>query len=221
MRFRKTRDLASYGIIPTNSKSLESLYPDLISKNGKLLELTKAGRLIRLKRGLYVVSPQEHGLRLSQELLANHIYTPSYVSMLSALRYHHFIPEIYPDDERYIQSLTVKHTRSFENQLGYFEYTKTDAKYFMLGVQILPLLDTQILMASPEKALCDLVAHTDLLNLRYLPDAKHYLLNDLMISEESCLKFDCSIFEKYIATGGKKAMSIKKIIEYLKKNSDL
>lgn len=49
--------------------------------------LEKANKIIRLKRSMYVVSPNESNKLLSLELIANHIYGSSYVSRETALRY--------------------------------------------------------------------------------------------------------------------------------------
>ena len=54
--------------------------------------LEQKNYVIRLKRGLYVVSPEVSRVPLSLELIANHLYAPSYVSMSSALRYYGLIP---------------------------------------------------------------------------------------------------------------------------------
>lgn len=56
---------------------------------------------------------------LLRELIANHLYGPSYVSMSWALRWHGLIPE----RVHLIQSLTTKHSRKFTNSLGEFHMT--------------------------------------------------------------------------------------------------
>ena len=72
---------------------LSSLFSGYKSPRNKIANLETEGKLIRLKRGLYVVSPDESGKLLSTELIGNHIYGPSYISMESALRYYGLIPE--------------------------------------------------------------------------------------------------------------------------------
>ena len=55
-------------------------------------------------------NPEITGKILSTEVIANHLYAPSYVSMSSALRYYGLIPEtVYTK-----QSMTLKHSRDFE-----------------------------------------------------------------------------------------------------------
>ena len=112
--------LTEIGNTPVDFAVLRSMFPSHKSVNNKISELEKSGVLIRLKKGMYVVSPKESGKLLSLELIANHLYGPSYVSMESALRYFGLIPEhVYAN-----LSMTVKHSREFNNQLGRFIYTQ-------------------------------------------------------------------------------------------------
>lgn len=78
-------NLKQLGIIPVDYALLGSLFSGYRSPRNKIANLEIEGKLIRLKRGLYVVSPNESGKLLSTELIANHLYGPSYVSMESAL----------------------------------------------------------------------------------------------------------------------------------------
>ena len=87
------RQLNEIGTIPVTTSIVESLYPELKSANKKVTWLEKQGVIIRLKRGLYVLNPEYSGKALSSELIANHLYTPSYISMSTALRYYGLIPE--------------------------------------------------------------------------------------------------------------------------------
>ena len=87
------RQLKEIGAIPITTSIIESLYPELKSTDKKVIWLEKNGYIIRLKRGLYVVNPEHSGKTLSNELIANHLYAPSYISMSTALRYYGLIPE--------------------------------------------------------------------------------------------------------------------------------
>lgn len=75
-------------------------------------------------------------------------------------------------------------------------------------------------MASPEKALCDLIANSTQVNLRYLSDVERYLEEDIRMELEDFRNMDVSIFERY-AQVGKKANSIETLIKYLKKYSTI
>ena len=205
-------ELATLANIPVSMATLASLYPDIKAGGHKVRSLERNGLLLRIKKGLYVVSPTVTRVPLSPELIANHVYAPSYVSMHSALRYYGLIPEaVYS-----VQSMTVKHTRCFDTPLGRFDYTCVCRDAFPIGVTIVNKQTYTFLMATPEKALCDLIACAPKVNLRYLKDVERFLCEDLRMDMDDFLNMDVSVFERY-AEVGRKATSIQTIIKYLKK----
>ena len=204
------RELREIGVIPVTTSIIESFYPDLKSAEKKVVWLEKNGYIIRLKRGLYVVNPEYTGKRLSNELIANHLYAPSYVSMSTALRYYGLIPEaVYVN-----QSMTVKHSRSFQTPIGNYDYKCISRGAFAVGVRTEHVADYAFLIASPEKALCDLIANSSKVNLRYMKDVENYLENDIRMDMEEFMKFDPRVLEEYIKVG-KKADSIVTLLKYL------
>ena len=204
------RELREIGVIPVTTSIIESFYPDLKSAEKKVVWLEKNGYIIRLKRGLYVVNPEYTGKRLSNELIANHLYAPSYVSMSTALRYYGLIPEaVYVN-----QSMTVKHSRSFQTPIGNYDYKCISRGAFAVGVRTEHVADYAFLIASPEKALCDLIANSSKVNLRYMKDVENYLENDIRMDMEEFMKFDPKVLEEYIKVG-KKADSIATLLKYL------
>lgn len=202
--------LAYFGNIPVNGAMISSIFPSLKAKNNKVVELEKAGYLIRLKRGLYVVSQEVTGKIYSTELMANHIYTPSYISMLSALRIYGMIPETVHT----MQSMTIKHSRKFENQFGCFEYTNISREAFPIGLRQMDSAGVSFVIATPEKALCDLVANTSNLNLRYKKEAVSYLEDDIRFDMEALHQMNPEIFREYISVG-KKPQSISTILKLI------
>lgn len=107
-------DIEHIGNIPVSNSVIASLFPEMKAGNQKVRNLELSEKIIRLKKGLYVVNPSVSRQPLSTELIANHIYTPSYVSMSCALRYYGLIPEaVYTT-----QSMTIKHYRSFDTPVG-------------------------------------------------------------------------------------------------------
>lgn len=203
--------LRQFGNIPVTSATIGSVYPSLTEKNKKVRWLEKHDEIIRLKRGLYVVNPEITDKPLSTELMANHIYAPSYVSMPSALRYYGLIPETVYET----QSMTVKHARDFDTPFGRFSYTTISREAFHIGVRSIQGDGFAFLIASPEKALCDLVANTAHVNLRYIKEARLYLEEDIRIDMDEFFKMDQSIFEEY-AVAGKKGDSIQTILKLLR-----
>lgn len=204
--------LEQIGNIPVSTSAISALYSDIRAGNQKVRNLELGNNIIRLKKGLYVVNPNVSGVALSTELIANHIYAPSYISMLSALRYYGLIPEtVYTT-----QSMTIKHSRSFDTPLGRFEYTFINRDAFHIGVTTINKQTYAFLMATPEKALCDLIANSPKVNLRYIRDVEAYLEDDIRMDIEALRKMDISIFERYIQVG-KKAGSIQTLINYLRR----
>ena len=206
------RQLNEIGIIPVTTSIIESLYPELKSANKKVTWLEKQGYIIRLKRGLYVVNPELSRKTLSSELIANHLYTPSYISMSTALRYYGLIPEaVYVN-----QSMTVKHSRSFQTPVGSYEYKYISREVFSIGVRSMYKDDHAFLIASPEKALCDLIANSSKVNLRYIKDVEIYLEQDIRMDMDEFYKMDETIFGDYIEVG-KKADSISILLKLLRR----
>lgn len=205
-------DLENIGNIPVSTSALSSLFSEIKAGNQKVRNLELSGKVIRLKKGLYVVAPSVSRVALSTELIANHIYAPSYVSMSSALRYYGLIPEtVYT-----IQSMTIKHSRSFETPIGRFDYTFINREAFHIGITSINKQSYAFLMATPEKALCDLIANSPQVNLRYAKDVEVYLEDDIRMDIDDFRNMDISVFEHY-AEVGKKAGSIQSLIKYLKK----
>ena len=67
-----------------------------------------------------------------------------------------------------------------------------------------------------KKALCDLIANSPSVNLRYLKDAEIYLEEDIRMDLDNFRQMDIAIFEEY-ANVGKKAESIKTLLKLLRK----
>lgn len=174
--------------------------------------LERNEEIIRLKRGLYVVSPQVTGKTLSTELIANHLYAPSYISMSSALRYYGLIPEeVYT-----MQSMTVKHSKHFNTPLGGFDYLCIARDSFYIGVVTVKKDEFAFMIATPEKALCDLIANSTNVKLRYLKDVQTYLEDDVRMDMDGFKRMKPAVFEEY-AKVGKKSESIRTLLKLLKK----
>ena len=206
------RLLSEIGPVPVTTSIIESLYLELKSPDKKVVWLEKNGYIIRLKRGLYVINPEHSGKVLSSELIANHLYAPSYISMSTALRYYGLIPEaVYVH-----QSMTIKHSRSFQTPIGCYDYKYISRESFPIGVRSIHKGDYAFLMASPEKALCDLIANSSKVNLRYMKDVETYLEQDIRMDMDEFYKMDATIFEDYIKVG-KKADSISTLLKFLRR----
>lgn len=159
--------------------------------------MEKKGELIRLKRDLYVYSKSA----ISKELIANHLYGVSYVSLETALAYHGMIPErVYA-----VRSMTTKRAKTFATPLGSFEYMTVSADYFSIGLQQ-KVVENQyaFLIASPTKAICDMIVTTPNLRLQSVKAMREYLMENLRIDSETLNTLDKDVVNQRIDYGKKK-----------------
>lgn len=199
------------GNTPVDFGMLASLFPEYKCKYNKISALEKKDNLLRLKQGLFAPHPNCSGQLLSTELIANHLYGPSYISLQYALRFYGLIPErVYT-----VTSMTIKHSRVFYNSLARFEYVHIDEKAFLIGIRAVTMDDATFLIASPEKALCDLIADISHLNLRYKNEILVWLEEDIRFDMDELFHFDTNILREYAKVGKKKDMinQLIKIIE--------
>jgi len=109
---------------------------------------TQKGLLIRLRKGFYAFPRNlPHDF-----LIANQIYSPSYVSLETALSFYGLIPEIiYP-----VVSITTKKTSSFLINNREFVYHKIKPPAFT-GYELVSVGKDKAYLAIPEKAVADFV----------------------------------------------------------------
>ena len=193
--------LKKIGIIPINKDVLYSLYNDLKQPKDKISDMERKGLIIRIKRDLYVISKKVHNQEISSELVANHLYSPSYVSLESALAHYGLIPErVYV-----MRSVCLKMHKHYDTPLGQFEYIKVPEKYFQIAVNQ-EIIDKSycFLIASPEKALCDLILCTNNLRLQSVKAMSKYLEEDLRFEISALDSFNVNIIEECLKFGRKK-----------------
>lgn len=195
--------LEQFGVIPVDYAVLRSLYSNYSFPRNKIAGLEQAGKIIRLKRGMYVVSPDVNKQLLAIELIANHIYGPSYVSMHSALRYYGLIPEqVYT-----VTSMTTNRSRKFENAIGNFDYKTVGWQYYSIGIiQQTVEKSYTFLIASPEKALCDIIIVTPRLRLQSEKALRTFLEDDLRFEMAVFENMNSDIIRESIEAGKKKEM---------------
>ena len=189
------------GIIPIDTAVLHNIFCDLKSPKDKVRRLEQTGKLLRLKKGLFVLSPTISKQELSVELIANQLYGPSYVSYESALSYHGLIPErVYTT-----KSATANRKKRYETPLGIFEYITVPANYYPIGLQVMLVRDTfASIIASPEKAICDLILATSNLRFQSKKSIRVYLRDDLRFDFNNGANWNPSIVEECIQYAYKK-----------------
>lgn len=131
---------------------LRVLGEDPRSLSVQISRWVRSGRLIQLRRGLYLL-PERSRLRpAAVDYLANLIATPSYVSLERALSIHGLIPE----SVHLVQSVTTGRTRTLETPLSTFVYRHVKRSWFT-GYREMQVGESLALVATPEKAFLDLV----------------------------------------------------------------
>lgn len=194
--------------IPMTANTLSTYLNGFAAPMQKILDMEKKGEVIRLKRGLYIMA----NAKPNPFLVANHLYGPSYVSRESALRYYGLIPEHVES----ITSVTTLRSKAFDNTLAHFSYLHLPMDYYSLDVCIQTEGEVSFQIASPQKALADLVVLTSGVRLRYKKEVIEYLEHDLRLDMDAFYKMDAAIFE-HLATVSMKQqalLNIAKIIRY-------
>ncbi len=207
------KSLEQFGLIPIDFAALAAYFNDYKFPKDKISNLEKKGDLIRLKKGSYVVSTKIHNQPISKELIANHLYGPSYISLESALSFYNLIPE----RVHTILSLTIKRSRKFSTPLGNFEYVIVPHGYFEIGIQQNIINeDYAFLIASPEKALCDKIVTTSRLRIQSVKAMQAYIEEDLRIDFSDIENFNIEIIRQCVESGRKKT-ELSQLYKLLKK----
>ena len=139
----------------------------------------KAGRVFQLRRGLYALAPPFQKVRPHPFLVAGRLVRASYVSLQSALAHYDLIPE----HVVVITSVTTARPARWDTPLGVYEFRHVKTA-LLRGYRLIELSPGQrAFVASPEKALLDLVY------LQPGGDSPHYL-RELRLQNLDCLDLD-------------------------------
>lgn len=171
-----------------------SALKDYANPRNKISAWLKAKKLIRIKKGLYIFGQDVALSPYSSQVLANLIYGPSAISLLSALSYYGLIPE----RVEVVTSITNSRNKIFNTEIGVFKYFYLHPKKYPVGIVLNSGMFSQsFLIATPEKALCDqiyIVQREDLwINNVGL---EKYLFQDLRLDETMFLNFKLSMLRE-------------------------
>ena len=151
-------------------------YKEYANPAAKIGRLVRHGDLIPVRKGLY-----ETDRSLPGHLLAGIIYGPSYLSFEFALAWHELIPEAV---HAYTCATCGKgKKRLHQTPFGVFTYRDVPMPAFPYGTVLHEERGYGFILASPEKAVCDMLyACPPCANRREL---KQLLFDDLRIDEEA------------------------------------
>lgn len=129
--------------------------PDLVRL--QLTRWTNSGRVYQLRRGVYAIAPPYQKVKPHPFLIANHLQRASYISGQSALAFYGLIPEVV----QATLSVTGGRPERLKTPLGVFEFRHVKPEllnsYRMTDLNSLKHAPQQALVATPEKALLDLI----------------------------------------------------------------
>lgn len=172
------------------------------SRQAIIKRAVRKGYLIPIRRDLYLIKPLK-GASFNSFEIASIIYGPSYVSFESALSYHGWIPEAV----RTTTSASVKRGKEFETPIGIFSYEHIPTKAFSFGVEQHQQGALTLFIASPVKALADIVYAR-----KRTWGSMEDLSDDLRIEVESFQNTDRKLFveliENYPSPRVKKALNV-------------
>lgn len=157
----------------------------------KINDLLKKGKIIRVKKGLYVFGPELAREPYSKEVLANLIYGPSYISLEYALSFYGLIPERVET----ITSVTNKRKKLFNTPVGVFSYRYINPLLYSYGITLREIDKYHsVLIASKEKALSDMIYFSNKMTGK--SQLEKYLFEDLRIDAEDLKGFNLREIKK-------------------------
>jgi len=205
------QSLRQYGNVPITANILNNVLSGYKAPKMKIQGMVRNGSIIRIKKDLYVVSPEISGKPLSPELIANHLYGPSYVSLHYALHYYGLIPERVVT----ITSATTMHTQTFQTPIGRFTFRSFADDYFPIGITTATEGDISFMIASPEKALCDMLMVEHHIPSQSLSALEVFFEEDMRIELDDLKTMDRSIIRQCMEKGKKKQIlaNLLKLLE--------
>lgn len=135
------------------ARNLKPFLKDYTNPDDFLSRMVKSGKLVRLKNGFFLIAEKIKSSPVPYEQVANLLYGPSYISFEWALSFYGIIPEgVYV-----VTSVSTEKSKSFTTPVGTFEYSYLNHKRYSIGIDQKENTAGRFLIATPEKALSDLV----------------------------------------------------------------
>lgn len=194
------KSLRAFGAVPFGHEALLPLLTEYRRPNDKIADLVDRGVLLPIRRGLYILGAEVREGPVVLPLVANRLYGPSYVSLEYALSHHGLIPEGVFD----VTSVTFRRSRTVTTPLGRFSYLHLPQPAYGIGIRMEQGAGgVSFLLASPEKALCDLLMLTRRLPLLSASAMRAWMLEQLRLDMEGLRAMDCRIILACVAAGYK------------------
>jgi len=133
-----------------STQQVKAIYPNFNRSN--YYQWQQNGQIVNLRQGWYAFSDYLHQTDYAR-FFAGQIYAPSYISLHTALNFYGIIPEAVVE----ITSVTTQKTTRFSNAFATYSYQSVKPALFF-GYEAKKMQDGKTyMMATPEKALIDLL----------------------------------------------------------------
>lgn len=150
MNYATFRDLVKkYPIFRSNILPHLDKHPATLRR--QIVEWCDKKYIHQLKRGVYTLRDEDRAVKFSSYFLANNLYTPSYISLETALSYYGFIPERVET----VTSISSKKTQRFTNNYRNFVYHHIAADLYGDFVTTKDEYGNNFFIATPERAIID------------------------------------------------------------------
>jgi len=196
MNFRQLRN-QFYDLVCFNVNQVYAWQPGFDKNN--LSRWVKENLLVKLRNSWYSF-PEYQKTPDLQYFVSNRIYSPSYISLHSALAFYGIIPEAIV----YTTAVSTLKKADFLNLFGSFSYQQILPE-LMFGYEQKPFLNKQsLIFATPEKAILDLLYLYPIYNkeqeIRELRFDEEFMLEDLNVSRlnEFTEKFQSKVLRNRI-----------------------
>ena len=170
----------------------------------KINELKQKGVLKPVKKGLYFHSSAIYNNILVKEILANIISGPSYISLEYALSYYGLIPEAVHE----LTCVSTKRSKYFSTEVGNFSYKMIKKELFPIGLMLEETESGNFIIATKEKALCDIIYFNKDSSLLSKESMAVFLGNDLRLEMDELNIFDISIIQTYYELSKSKKIAV-------------
>lgn len=161
-------------------QDIKNLFPKESEKTIKnnLTRWSSKKYCIRLRKNLYEFIEEGREVAIPDIYAANRLYSPSYVSLETALS----IYSIKPDIASAVTSVTSRCTRTFKSKYGVFLYHTCKRKAFV-GYKLMVYDGFKVYIADREKALVDFLYYRLRKGKRFLLDFDEERLNKKILKE--------------------------------------
>ncbi len=198
---------------PISNSVLKTYLTEYKRPNDKIQYLRHKGLLIGLKKGMYILKSTIDSGNYSTLHTANLLYGPSYISGFTALSYWGYIPEKFT----LIESSTIKRSAHFETSISNYKFIQSPRNIFPIGLKYQSIgSNLNFLIATPTKALCDIIWQCNSLKINTANDIALYLEEDLRFDLDRIYELDKSIIEK-CAKIGKKKYILQLLLDFVNK----